>query len=84
MNNPFDLEIQQLRIRHGLKPQPQNYPRTVRAVSLSDTAYQTLQMLAVEFGHTRHLGAGNVSALLECIGQGIYTVQLNQALITPD
>lgn len=40
----------------------------IRGINISDDAYAALKVLAREFGQTR--AGGNVSALLELIGQG--------------
>jgi hypothetical protein len=70
------LAYNKWRRRQGLAIQPIKYPKIVRTLSISNEAWERLQILATEQGFV-YGDHGNVSMLLESIGQGILVVQPN-------
>ncbi len=61
------------RHKQGLPVVPIKHPKNQHGVSVSDPAWLGLDKLAQEFGFT-HARSGNISELLEAIGQGVLKV----------
>lgn len=72
------LNVNELYGQLGLPPTHKQYKRSRRTLSLSDQAYEGLIALAAEHNLNTHNG-GNVSALLECIGLGLFSIEQKEA-----
>lgn len=80
---PDTLRINQIRFEHHLSPEPRKVPAhdcTLRMVKLSDEAWAGLQAIALEFG-LKWAETGNVTRLLECIGQGVLVVDYSPDIL---
>lgn len=68
------MAYQKWRESQGMPLSPRKLPKVVHTVSVSELAWEALQQIAVQQGLT-HGEGGNVSRLLEAIGQQILMVR---------
>lgn len=58
----------------GVMRPPQGIEKRTTTIKISDSAHASLKRIAASFGY-RWKGTGNLSLLLEAIGEGILTVK---------
>jgi hypothetical protein len=74
MTHVSDLEIQRDFIKRGMGF-PSRSTKKVRTIRMSDEAWEGLERMALHFKiHTWR--GGNVSAMIEAIGTGVFTISL--------
>lgn len=73
------ISVNALRARMGLRPVGTEHKRHTHSVTVSDEAWEGLRNLSSKYGFNALGRGGNISGLVEAIGQGLFSIDPKEA-----